>query len=219
MATLGELVIKVTRRIGQVSGTGVQLYAEDVIADMLQHKFDVLFDEAWWPQFMHWQQVSLDGTTGVPTTNLATLTYPVKNFRDIRAVFPYNKDRALAKMSAHRQPNTLTGNVGMFVEPHGDPTRVFRILPVTATEDVIFHYRSKPDAFIPADTVDFDEQAMILGAAYDYLEDDGTNPGATQKFQNMFNSRVVQLKRELHNIAFDSDPYTNDTADEWWESQ
>ena len=54
--------------------------------------------------------------------------------------------------------------------------------------------------------VNFDEQALILGASYDYAEDDGTNPAATDKLQNMFESRVKQL-RNLRNetpVALDN---------------
>ena len=32
-----------------------------------------------------------------------------------------------------------------------------------------------------------------LGATYDYLEDDGTNPGQTEKFRNFYNDRLRQL--------------------------
>ena len=42
MAKLKDLIIRVTERLSQVSGTGVQIYAEDRIGEMIQHKFDVL---------------------------------------------------------------------------------------------------------------------------------------------------------------------------------
>jgi hypothetical protein len=52
------------------------------------------------------------------------------------------------------------------------------------------HYSS----FKPNDVGPMDEQLMILGACYDYLEDDGTNAGQTEKFRNMFNDRLRQIK-------------------------
>ena len=219
MATLSQLGLRVARRIGQVSGTGVQVYAEDLIYEMIQHKFDVLFDRAWWSQHMNWVTATLDGTTGITTTDWSLAATPkLVNFKDIRAVFPDGKDRALGKFSAHRNPTNISGTTPRFVEPFGTSAQIFRILPILSTGDVQVHYRSKPDNYVLTDEVDFDEQALVLGAAYDYLEDDGTNPGATQKMQNMFEGRVNQLLQNQHNIAFDSDPYTSDSADEWWES-
>jgi hypothetical protein len=58
------------------------------------------------------------------------------------------------------------------------------------------------------DTIYFDDQALILGATYDYLEDDGTNPNATQKFQSLFESRVNQLKDNFNNDPISLDPVT-----------
>ena len=219
MTTLSELALKVTRRIGQIPGTGVQIYAEDLIFDMIQHKFDVLFDRAFWPQHMNWVTATLDGTTGITTTDWSLADTPkLVDFKDIRAVFPGTKDRSLAKFSAHKNPLNVSGTNARFVEAFGTSAQIFRVLPILSTGNVTLHYRSKPDDFVLEDTVPFDNQAIILGTVYDYLEDDGTNPGATEKMQNMFEGRVNQLLQNLHNIAFDSDPYTSDTADEWWES-
>ena len=44
--------------------------------------------------------------------------------------------------------------------------------------------------FDAADEVPMDEQALILGACYDYLEDDGANPTQIEKFRLMFDARV-----------------------------
>ena len=77
MATLSTLIDRVADRLSMVAGTGVQTYAEDRIAEMIQHKFDVLFDEIWWPQFLTWETLTLDGTLGVVTIDL---TEKVKRF-------------------------------------------------------------------------------------------------------------------------------------------
>ena len=44
MSTLTELIVRVEDRLSMVSGQGAQIYAEDRIGEMIQHKFDVLFD-------------------------------------------------------------------------------------------------------------------------------------------------------------------------------
>ena len=79
-----------------VAGTGVQVYAEDRIAEMIQHKFDVLFDEVFWPQFMSWEELTLDGTLGIVTTDM---TSKIKRFDDIRVIFAENSNTPLTKLA------------------------------------------------------------------------------------------------------------------------
>ena len=195
-----------------VAGTGVQVYAEDRIAEMIQHKFDVIFIQAWWPQFLTWTQFTLDGTLGVVT---ADLTDAIKDFADIRVIFPENSERSLTKLNALTfNPFNLTGSYPLFYEALG-PTfdnktsKVFNIWPKTSTGDIVINYRTKPETFVIEDEIDFDDQALILGATFDYLEDDGTNPNATQKFQLLFEARMKQLMDDLSSGPIALDP--NDT--------
>lgn len=213
MSTLAELIDRVINRLSMVSGTGVQIYAEDRIAEMIQHKFDVLFDEEYWPQFTTWSTFALDGTLGLITTDVTEL---IKKVDDIQVIFPEGSERALTKLSGlTRNPNLLSGTQPLHYEALSSAnalrtSRVFNVWPKTATGNLNVRYRTKPDNFVATDTVDFDDQALILGAAYDYLEDDGTNPNATQKFQAMFDSRVSQLK-DNHNSAPISLDHNQDT--------
>ncbi len=193
-----------------VAGAGVQIYAENRIAEMIQHKFDVLFEERFWPQFNTWVIWTLDGTLGVVTDDL---TDKVKRFVDVRVIFPANSNAALTKISALTQnPFVLSGSTPIHYDALGPndsnkTQKVFFIWPKTSTGDIVAQYRTKPETFTANDVVDFDDQALILGATFDYLEDDGTNPNATTKFQTLFESRVEQLTRSL-----DKDPISLDPA-------
>ena len=204
MATLEQLITRVTQRLSMVAGTGVQIYAEDRIAEMIQHKFDVLFDEEFWPQFSSWQTLTLDGSTGIVTTDL---TDTLKRFDDIQVIFPENSHTPIARLSGlTTNPFELSGTEPLFYDANpGSTSRPFLIWPKTATGDVIVNLRNKQDSFVAGDTIDFDDQANILGSTYDYLEDDGTNSNATQKFQQLFEQRVNQLKKNLSHapIALD----------------
>ena len=207
MATFSQLITKVANRMSMVGGAGVQIYAEDVIGDMIQHKFDVLFDEAWWPQFTNWGTFTLDGTNGQSTTDLTSL---IKRFDDIRVIFPENSNTPMTVLSASTtNPFELSGTSPIHYEIDSSSSKVFHIWPKASTGDIIVHYRTKPDDFTEASTVDFDDQAIILGSVYDYLEDDGTNPNATQKFQALFESRVKQLKNNLSAAPISLDPVTS----------
>jgi hypothetical protein len=211
MATLTELITRTADRLSMVAGTGVQTYAEDRIAEMIQHKFDVLFSEVFWPQFLTWNEYTLDGTLGVVT---ADLTDTLKRFEDIRVIFVSSTNTPLTKLAASTtNPFTLSGTVPIHYEALGpnesnQTTKVFNVWPKTATGTIAMQHRTKPDTFVGTDEIDFDDQALILGATFDYLEDDGTNPNATQKFQLLFEARVKQLKNEFNSAPISLDPVT-----------
>ena len=211
MSTLTELTTRVVDRLSMTAGTGVQIYAEDRIAEMIQHKFDVLFSEAFWPQFCTWYTWTLDGTLGIVTTDLTSI---LKRYEDIQVIFPENSTTAITKMSAlTTNPFELSGIVPIHYEALGPTSsnktsRVFQIWPKSATDDIIVRVRTKPDTFVGTDEIDFDDQALILGSVFDYLEDDGTNSNATQKFQLLFEARVKQLKNEFNNGPISLDPVT-----------
>lgn len=193
MATFNDIIQKVIVRVSQVPGTSVQTYAESRIGDMVQHKFDVLFDDFWWPQFQNWITGTLDGTLGVVTADLTNL---IRRWQDIKRVF-YDVDMVpLPQIPISVNPFSLSaGGRPRFIDPYpADASKVFRVWPNDATGTLRINYRTKPTNFVTTDTVDFDDQVLILGATYDYLEDDGTNPGATEKFRTMFEQRLRQLK-------------------------
>ena len=212
MSTLSQLIVRTADRLSMVAGTGVQTYAEDRIAEMIQHKFDVLFDEVFWPQFLSWAKLTLDGTLGLVTTDL---TNTVKRFEDIRVIFPENSNTPLTTISGlTTNPFELSGTTPVHYEALGPTstyktTRVFNIWPKASTGDIILQYRTKPDTFVSTDEIDFDDQALILGTVFDYLEDDGTNPNATQKFQLLFEARVKQLKNTYNSTPISLDPVTS----------
>ena len=212
MSTLSQLIVRAADRLSMVAGTGVQTYAEDRIAEMIQHKFDVLFDEAFWPQFLSWDKLTLDGTLGLVTTDLTSI---IKRFEDVRVIFPENSNTPLTIISGlTTNPYELSGTTPVHYEALGPTstyktTRVFNIWPKAATGDIILQYRTKPDTFISTDEIDFDDQALILGTVFDYLEDDGTNPNATQKFQLLFEARVKQLKNTYNSTPISLDPVTS----------
>ena len=194
MATFQQLINRTSLRLSQVHGSGVQVYAEDRIGEMIQHKFDVLFDEAFWDQFTTWYTWTLDGTLGVVTTDLTNI---LKRLMDIETIFINNTISKVTKLPSTVNPITLTGTTPIHYSAVSTVSKVFHVWPKTSTGSLQVRARTKPDPFVLEDEVSFDDQCLILGAAYDYAEDDGTNPAATTKFQLMFENRVAQIKEGL----------------------
>lgn len=225
MVLFDDVIQRVIRRISQVPGTSVQVYAEERIGDMVQHKFEVLFEEVWWNQFLHWKTATLDGVTGVVTIDLSTLVngnndpIGLKRFEDIKKVIPGTRSKGLKLFPESLNPDNLTGATPRYLEAVGDSEKVFRVLPITATGNLNIRYRARPADFALGDDIDFDAQALILGAAYDYLEDDGTNPGATDKMAGFFEARVKQLKKSRSWLPHALDPQQSDTVDDWFALQ
>ena len=216
--TFSAIVQKAIVRLSQVPGTDVQTYAEDRIGDMVQHKFTALFDEVFWSQFMVWQTVAVSATTGIPTTDLHAQTpNPLLQFEDIKYAFVDGTNKKIVKVPEHVNPFLRTGVRARYIEPYNLLGRIFRIFPVTTTDLILVRFRSRPALFTDTDEVDFDEEALILGAVYDYLEDDGTNPGATEKFKGMFEARVRQLKLNRAQIDHELDSRQDEVPLDWVE--
>lgn len=216
--TLSELTQLVVSRLSMVDGTDVQLYAEDRIEEELQHTFDFVFESAYWPQFSTWQSAALNGTTGEVT---ATLTSILKRWEDLFGVWYEDNQRPIPVLPNNYNPYGLSGTRPIFIEPFNDNSKIFRVWPVAATGDVRFYVRTKPAEFGSADTVNFDSEALILGATYGILEDDGDNPGATEKFHRKFESRMKQLYKSAfhqHPLPLNPNMASAVVPNEWYEA-
>ena len=146
MATpFNTLINRTIARLSMVSGTSVQTYAEDRIAEMLQHKFDVLFMEYWWPQFMVWKTSALDGTLGVVTDDLTT---ELKDFLDLRVIYIENTNTPLTTLPSTVNPYTLSGTTPIHFEASTNVAKVFHVWPLASTGNIIYAFRSKPDDFV-----------------------------------------------------------------------
>ena len=213
MTTLNDLVQRTITRLSMVNGTSVQTYAEDRIASYIQDKFNALFDEAWWDQFVDRITLTLDGVSGTHTGDLSLL---VKRYQDIQKVFPEGSDKCLTRLPTTINAARLSGGTPIYISAQPNMNKVFRVYPINAIGNINIVYRTKPDRFLPNDIVNFDEDALVLGAAYDYASDDATNPMQVDKLKVMFESRVLQLKEALMDVATTLDPMFPDAANSCW---
>lgn len=211
MTTLREMIDKVLTRLRMETSTATQIYSEDAIQMGIQHKFDVLFDQFWMPQFMTYQeQYTLDGTTGCIVGDLSA---KVKRWQDLLMV--HNQFSIYPLPMAMN--NLRHGDINMpVVQPNKDKTKVFRIIPANSVGPVWLTYRTKPANFEnDDDVIDMDDQMIILGTCYDMLEDDSTNPGASDKFKNMFDARVKQWQKSQYNMPMSTSPSQTLPLNRW----
>lgn len=213
MIEFGDIVTKVLQRLSLVEGLDAQIYAEPRIALAVQHKFDTLFREYWLPEYTTYQEeYQLDGVTGQITGNL---TDKILDWRDLHSVFWENSSKPLPLAPVTVRDIDITYPS---IRPNMKlPAKVFKILPVTTTGKVWITYRTKPDDFEEdSDEIFLDTQLLLLGTCYDVLEDDGTNPGAADKFKSMYMDALSQFNKELiHNIRLDTIPTTRSVVNRW----
>jgi hypothetical protein len=199
-ATLTDLVQRTITRLSMVPGVAVQVYAEDRIAEMIWHKFVMVRDELWWDDLMAYATLTQDAN-GRPIENVVRElpTAPVGDeiviagYNDVQYAWRPGDRRPLKEMPLRANPmGMLTQGRTMFRT--ADPAKVIRFAPHESGQSILIRYMRSFARFMPNDIVPMDDQLMILGAAYDYLEDDGTNSGQTEKFRGLFNDRLRQLK-------------------------
>lgn len=218
MATLQDLTLSVITRLSQVPGIATQTYAEGRIKDMIQRGFNTIFDDLWWAEFTHWRSDALNGTTGEVTTDLSAITNPLTRWTDIRGVWVDDEQSQLATLPSTLNPYTLSGTRPRFVSPSGSTTTVFKVWPTTATGNIRLQYRSLPAAFTDTTEIPIDNDVLLFFACWEYMEDDATNPGATERFQTLFENRLQQLKRNQNNQPIALDNRIKRTVTDWYEA-
>ena len=198
MATLQELASEVIQKVHQVAGSGVQTYSEDIVNGFVNDAFDMVFKKVFYPSYKYYTQVVIDGTTGKPTTDLASGNEFMR-FDDIGYVTRSGDIKPLPLLPQHHNPYEIGGNVAQYVEAlnisdAAFATKIFRIWPLTATDTVTLLYRKKPkEIFIPTDEIYMDKLMLVYAAVWMYMKDDGTIPEMTDEYRNLFNSRFEMI--------------------------
>jgi hypothetical protein len=212
MITFGDITTKVLQRLALVEGLDAQIYAEPRIQLAVQHKFDIVFREYWIPEYTtHQEEYFLDGVTGVVTADLFT---KITDFRDIKSVFNENSHKPMPIAPENVRDIDIQYPC---LRPLGtNPMKWFKVLPTNTGGRVFITYRTKPADFEKDDDkIYMDTQLLLLGTCWDVLEDDGTNPGAADKFKNLFQDALNQFNRSQFNIPRDAMPVSRSTVNRW----
>jgi hypothetical protein len=212
MITFGDIVTKVLQRLSLVEGLDAQIYAEPRIQLAIQHKFDLIFREYWLPEYTVYQEPHvLDGVNGYIVDDM---TDKITDWRDLHSVFHENSHKQMprAPMSVRDIDITYPS-----IRPAATVSgHMFRVVPHNTAGIVYVTYRSKPPDFQEdSDPIYLDTQLLLLGTCWDVLEDDGTNPGASDKFRMLFQDALTQFNRQQHNIPLDTIPSTRSVVNRW----
>lgn len=202
LTTFDQLNVKVQKKLRLVSGTGVQLYAEDNIEQSLNEVFKKIFEMRWWEDYSSWQTYTLDGTLGIPSSDIDAAV--LSRYQDIQVMFVGGTNRVVKKMPVTRNPVLIVGSTPLYRDSYmaTDVDRIFRIYPAAASGTVVCRVRSWPGTLTEDDTVPAGwEEALYLNAAWDIMENDATNPGGIAKLQEDAEEAMKDLLRTHREAA------------------
>lgn len=219
--TVSALITEIQLELRQMAGPAVQIYGQPVLMAKINDAFIEFFDdkEINWKRFLDYTTYTLDGTTGQATVAVNT---SYAEFGDILSVFPAESDIPLPTWNKRRNPALVSSGYPTFVAPSGDATKVFKVLPVTATGDVVVLGKKRPATW-PfddlEDIVPFDYLAIKHYIVWQELLTDGDNPSATQKAQALFTNRYNTLidNERRHGVAKNGD--NAQVPNRWFDSE
>jgi len=203
--TFSDLVQDVISAVGEVEGTSVQTYSQPRVEKALRMLFNLVFRKAWWPQYMRWDNLILDGTLGVVTTNELAA---VKDFRDFRTIMPEGQNKPIPRLPYGKNPYEISGTKPLYFEslPITDSlytNRKLQFWPKAATGNVVIHSRLEP-TIVDTTTLYIDEDILVNGAAWVILEDEDINPNAAQLKKDMFEEFYTNAIKSLSDMPIEN---------------
>jgi len=204
-ATIRMIVDEAEKYMGEVAGPGVQAFSEDQIFDAVVRGFDRLFKRRAWEGYAKWFQLTLDGTTGVITTDSLER---VRDFEDFIAVFRDGERTEMPRMPTRLNPYTLTtGTRPLYWTSlqvsHADyAKRKLQFYPITATGMVNVYAKEYPlEAFMESwdweDIMYLDQQLLMYAGAYEALAGDDLNAQAASIAQAAMEDRFKTIMGAL----------------------
>jgi hypothetical protein len=197
MLTVEQLISEVLTRLAMEEDISAPTYTYNRIRQALRHKYNKIFEEYWLPEYTVQQEEHvLNGTTG----KIATTIPDCKRFSDIKHIFHEHYNHPLTMHNDTVRVGAYSSTQPLIVSDI-EVGRLFKIIPAYTTGKVYVTYRKRIEAFIDDEIIPMDYELLVNGACFDILEDDGTNPGASDKFREFFMDRENQIRKSQFNIA------------------
>lgn len=194
MPTIANIITRVEKRLALAAGIDVQTHGEDKFLEMIRHKYNILFDDHWWYDFLTLEQFTLTGVNGLISNDVST---KIKRFIDIQSVYINGNARPTPLLPVGTNPDLFMAEA---ISPYpADATKMFKVWPLDRTGHVNVWYRTRLDDddwdIEKAETtnINLDDELLILGTVYDWLVDDASNEDAARKYQQQYEARYQQL--------------------------
>jgi hypothetical protein len=217
MATrVDDIVQDVITELSQVPGVATQLYASDRIRQFVQSAWLLEIEEMWWPDYMMWFNIPIDGVTGMLTQDLVGPISSISDFGDIAMVMPSDSNKRLRILPPGMNPFTFVSSSGrpVYMAPdYSAKNRPFKVYPATATGNVAIWARQRNAVpFSSDDLVYLDRLLLMYDAAWMYSIDDGTVPAQATKYQQLAVKRRKQMMEAFAQQPLALDPRFPDAS-------
>lgn len=194
---LYTLTKRILQRLSMYKGSSVQVYAEDRIMQMILDQYDLVIDSFAWNNLNHWKKFTLSGIKGYCSEKVSDY---IVNFSDIIAIKVNNDDDdVLLRLHSTTIPEEITGDTPHYYMPANEnDDKIFQVIPFTAQGNIYVNIRGRlntnnsqidPEIIIP-----FDSSYLIYAVCMDYLADDASSKMQYEKFKNLRDERLRQLK-------------------------
>lgn len=207
--TVGDIVNAVILELSHVPGTATQIYSAPRILQFVQDAYQLEINEMWWPNYMFYQQVGLDGTTGALTADLAGPISTCNDYADVAAVYAPGRNRKVREFPQSLNPFAYTTgtNAWYMMADYTVDNRPFKILPAGSTGPVVVWARQHDTLPYTNSSVTYlDALLLQYDACWMYAVDDGTVPAQVNRFQLLASNRRKQLKAGYNNQPLELDP-------------
>lgn len=223
--TVANLVTAVEHAMGEVAGSGVQVYAEPLITEAIGQTLRMLMRKYPWQEYQDWSRHELDGTLGIVNADAFST---VMNFHDFTGMFIDGRKAPLPHLPHNLNPYTLgTGTTplcwsSLAVTDTNFLTRRLQVWPKTATGFINVSAKVYPSADeLNDDTILYLDRDMLThGVAWMLLEDEGTNQAAATKHQLLFDVAYKDVTAALAMVPLISG--NRPTGSSWpttWQTQ
>lgn len=199
MPTAQEIITLTQEDLGEVAGPGVQVYGEDTLLNKVRQCFEMILLKHNWSEFLHYEEVTLDGVTGlVNGTAFQSLLYT----HDVVGIFWENSNTYMPSLSFGTNPLLLKGNKALCWQglPASHPQYAMKRLqfwPKTATGTYMAVYKTRPLNIVPDTELYLDQMLLKLGTTWMALAGEGINAEATATFRELFNMRFKDIQNAL----------------------
>lgn len=194
--TLSKLTQRVIQRLSMYQGTSVQIYAEDRIMQMILDNYNLVVDSFAWSGLSFWKEYTLAGNNGEV---LEDVSKDITSFGDILAIVPKDDDSySLKRLHTSTPVTEITGTAPVYYKHNTNNTdKVFQVVPYNSVGKILVHAKGKlktNDTIIPKTIIPFDSDYLVYAVCVDYLADDDNSRTQLEKFTQLRDGRLSQLK-------------------------
>jgi|SRR5712664_2073458 len=215
---VSEAITKVALNMSLINGANMSPYSDDQIQNYLSNAHDMIVAKWVWPELVSTLFRILDGTTGRATVGF-TIDDGITDYKQIKHVYIDSVFRELPVVSSAANPlipSTLIGYSILNIKDDPNKQYFIKISPITTGGQLAIVANLKADFSNPNTVIPIDDLLHVWIATWMYAEDDATNPGQAEKYLNLWQDRVKDVRSNVNVGPYALNPF-NGPNQTWWE--